>query len=499
MASTTSYNDYKERMQKIADVNFASAVLQWDQETYLPAKGAAFRGRQLSTLSEIAHQQFTDPSMKALLEQLLSSNHLSEEERKNVLVTHMDYDRRSKLTSGFVRELTETINRSFHAWINARRENRFAVFAPELAKLIELKKQEAEAVGYQDHPYNAFLDEFDKGSTIHTIASLFEQVSPALKQLLSRIQSRPQIDDSFLKRHFPKDLQWKFGLQLIEALGFDTKAGRQDVSEHPFTINFNRNDVRVTTRIDENDLSNMVWSCIHETGHALYEQGLPETGYGLPAGEASSLTIHESQSRFWENHIGRSREFCAKWLPVLKEYFPEQLRDVSIGRFYQAINKVEPSFIRTEADELTYHFHVMIRFELEKALFDNTIGTEEIPEYWNSAYRKYLGVEVPDDKRGCLQDVHWSHGSFGYFPTYSLGSFHAAAYFAAMKSDLPDAEVAVSSGNYQGILEWLRNHIHPLGRIYTSTEVCRKVTGNDLQVNSFLKYVMEKYEEIYNL
>ncbi len=493
------YNEYVQTMRRIADIRYASALLQWDQETYLPLKGASIRGQQIATLSEMAHRSFTDDKLGALLHELQSRQDLDPASRRNVELTSEDYDRQIKFSPAFVRQLTETVNKCFHSWLEARKGNDFNRFAPDLAKLIELKKEEATILGYQHHLYDALLNDHDKGSNVRLLDDVFSKVRKPLKEMLDKIMSAPQTDNSFLRRHYPKDKQWAFGMEVIKALGYDLDAGRQDISEHPFTINFNSHDVRITTRIDEHDLGNMVWSCIHETGHALYEQGLPEGAYGLPLGEPASYTIHESQSRLWENHIGRSRAFCEQWFPVLQRYFPEQLHDISPDTFYRGINRVEPSFIRTEADELTYHFHVMVRYDLEKLLLENAITTKDIPAYWNEHYRQYLGIQVPDDKKGCLQDVHWSHGSFGYFPTYSLGSFYAAQFYATAQKALPELDSQIQKGDTKALLDWLRNQVHRHGRMYTSEGLSLAVSGETLNIQHFLDYLQQKYSGIYQL
>ncbi|MBS1601129.1 MAG: carboxypeptidase M32, partial [Bacteroidetes bacterium] len=405
------------------DVKYSAAVLQWDQETYLPPKGAEFRGRQLATLAEIAHEWFIDPVLGQLLQELHGRGDLDDSQRRNVDLSLEDYDKQKKFTPAFIRKLSEATSRSFHSWLQARNENAFTRFRPDLDQLVRLKKEEAELAGYQQHPYNALLDQYEKGATITLLDKVFSEIRTPLRDLLQTIGSRPQVDDSFLHGQFPKQEQWDFGMQLIRQLGFDFEAGRQDLSEHPFTTNFNSRDVRITTRVDENDFNHMTWSCIHETGHALYEQGLPAEQYGLPLGEYASLSIHESQSRLWENNIGRSLSWWKTIYPGLQKTFPRQLNEIPTEQFYKGINKVQPSLIRTEADEVSYHFHVMIRYELEKKLIGGELQTGDIPAWWNENYATWLGVTVPDDKRGCLQDVHWSHGSFGYFPTYSLGSF----------------------------------------------------------------------------
>ncbi len=491
------YLQYKAALQKIADVKYASAVLQWDQETYLPPKGNNIRGRQIASLNEIAHQQFTDAAIGTLLNELGGKDDLSDTQKRNVQLSLEDYTKATKFTSDFVRQMSETTNKSFHAWIQARKENSFAGFQKPLDDLIQLKKQEAEILGYTQHPYDALLNEYDKGLTVTITDKVFAELKPQLSVLLANIKNKTQLDSSFLHQHFDKDQQWKFGMEILKRMQFDFEAGRQDISEHPFTINFNNADVRVTTRIDETDFGNMTWSCIHEGGHALYEQGLPGEEYGLPLGEYASLSIHESQSRLWENNVGRALPFWQHNFLLAKTFFSKQLGNLTVDQFYRAINKVQPSLIRTEADELTYHFHVMIRYEIEKMLIDGSITTKDIPAYWNEHYEQYLGVKVPDDKRGCLQDVHWSHGSFGYFATYSLGSLYAAQLYAAISKENDSLEKEIATGNNTTVLNWLKKNIYSYGRYYTSEELCKKATGETLNSTHFINYATKKYGDIY--
>ncbi|WP_143305023.1 carboxypeptidase M32 [Chitinophaga vietnamensis] len=487
------YADYKLKMQKIADVRNAIAVLGWDQETYLPEKGAAFRGQQITTLSTIAHEMFTEPALGELLQELQQRGDLDDVQQKNIALSLEDYGKNKKYPAAFVASLSETTNECYHAWIKARKANDYQLFAPLLDRMITLKKQETDILGYKGHPYNALLNEYEKGATTTMLDTIFQEVKTALSPLLDEIAQRPQVNRDFLHRHYDRDQQWKLGIGLLKAMGYDMKAGRQDISEHPFTTSFNPQDVRVTTRIDENDFSNMTWSCIHEGGHALYEQGLPTEQYGLPCGEATSLGIHESQSRLWENNVGRSLPFWEYQYSKLQQVFPQNLQQVSLSDFYKAINHVQPSLIRTEADELTYHFHIMIRYEIEKGLIDGSLAAKDLHHTWNEYYRQYLHVTVPDDVRGVLQDIHWSHGSFGYFPTYSLGSFYAAQFFTAAQKQVPDISASIAAGNYHPLLEWLRNNIHPFGRYYTSNELCEKVTGKPLQFSYFLDYARGKF------
>ena len=497
MNTSQLYDTYQNKMKRIADIRMANAVLQWDQETYLPAKGAQFRGQQISTLSELAHQLFTEEELGELLNALKTKIDLTPEQRKNIERTSEDYDKQKKYPSSFVRALSEQINKTFHSWIEARKQNAFSVYQKDLDALVQLKKEETQLLGFAEHPYDALLDEFEKGATVGLLDKTFGDLLPPLKKLFEKITAKAQVDDSFLLQHFPKDQQWNWGMHLVRNLHFDLEKGRQDKSEHPFSISFSPMDVRITTRIDENDFGNMTWSCIHETGHALYEQGLPSEYYGLPLGEACSYSIHESQSRLWENNVGRSKNFWEHYYPQLQQYFPQQFKDVSLVQFYKSINKVQPSLIRTEADEISYHFHVFIRYELEKRLIEGTLSTGDIPAFWNEQYKNYLAVDVPDDKKGCLQDVHWSHGSFGYFATYSLGSFYAAQLFAQAEKDIADLDQNIASGNTFSLLQWLRTNIHSKGRYFTSEQLCKEVTGEGLNGLHFITYAERKYANIY--
>jgi carboxypeptidase Taq len=491
------YKLYQAKMARIADVKFAGAVLQWDQETYLPPKGALFRGQQISTLAELSHQLFSEEELGDLLNELVAKNDLSAPQKRNVELTLEDYNKNKKYTGAFVRALSDAVNKAFHSWIEARKQNSFSVFAEDLDALLQLKKEEAQILGYLHHPYDALLNEYEKGASVTLLDKSFGDLLPQLKELYETILHAPQVDDVFLRQHFPAEAQWNWGLHLIKELHFDLEAGRQDKSEHPFSVSFNARDVRITTRIDENDFGNMTWSCIHEVGHALYEQGLPSEQYGLPLGEACSYSIHESQSRLWENNVGRSKGFWQHYYPQLQRHFPAQFGTVSLQQFYKGINKVQPSLIRTEADEVSYHFHVFIRYELEKRLLDGSLQTSEIPAFWNSQYKTLLDVNVPDDKSGALQDVHWSHGSFGYFPTYSLGSLYAAQLFAKAKESVAGLVQQVEAGNTLPLLTWLREAIHTRGRYFTSEELCTAVTGEALNPAFFLRYAKEKYGEIY--
>ena len=316
---------------------------------------------------------------------------------------------------------------------------------------------------------------------------------------MSKISDANKIDDSFFYQKYLHNKQWDFGIELLEKMGYNFNAGRQDISAHPFSTHFSPEDARVTTRIDENNLSEMIWSCIHEGGHALYEQGILPENYGLPLGETISLGIHESQSRLWENNVGRSLEFWNYNFESLKSKFPNQLSDVTVNEFYKAANNVRASLIRTNADELTYHLHILIRYEIEKALIEGKIQVKNLPEIWNLKYHEYLGIEVTSDSLGVLQDIHWSHGSFGYFPTYTIGSFYAAQFFSQAKNEIPNLLREIEVGNNKNLLEWLRKKIHNNGKRLDAHKLCEEICGEKLNFKHFKEYVIEKYSKIYLL
>jgi carboxypeptidase Taq len=495
--SKEKYQSFVSAMQKAADFNNAAAVLGWDQEVMMPPKGFEFRGRQLATLAAHAHELVTNDTFGALLKGLLAANDLNENETANVKLSYEDYCKNTKLSSAFVEKLSEQTSKCYAAWIDARRKNNFSVFQPSLQEMIELKRQEADLLGYETHPYNALLDAYEKGATVKQLDAVFETVKNELPALLHQIQSCKQVDDGLFSQPFDKQQQFNFTLDVLRKMGYDFDAGRQDFSEHPFSTSFAPTDARITTRANENDLSSIIWSSIHEGGHALYEQGLPTTQYGMPLGAAVSLSIHESQSRLWENCVGRSLGFWGHFYPVLQNYFPKQLAQYSAEDFYKAANKVAPSLIRTEADELTYHFHVMIRYEIEKELIAGSLNAHQLSEVWNESYRKNLGISSDDDLKGVLQDVHWSHGSFGYFPTYSLGSFYAAQFFEQALKDLPALEKEIEEGQFENLVNWLRNNVHQHGRKYTSEALCTRITGRGLDFHSFMKYATNKFTKIY--
>jgi carboxypeptidase Taq len=497
MSNQTKYELYKNHLERIADVRYSGAVLNWDQEVNMPKKGAAQRGRQLATLAGIAHELSVSEELGALLEDLVNANDLGAVQLKNVQESYQDYTKQKKYSKAFVEKMSMTITKAFHAWNAAKKESNFALFQQDLSDLVDIKLEEAELLGYENHPYNALLDQYEPGATVAFLDPLFEGVKTNCVRLLEKVNSKQQPVIPFKGKKFDKDAQWPIGIKLLEQMQYDFEAGRQDLSSHPFTTNFGSLDVRVTTRINEDDPLDMISSCIHEGGHALYEQGLLPENYGLPSGEYISLGVHESQSRLWENNVGRSLEFWQCNFPLMQQYFPKEMEGCTAQDVFHSANEVTPSLIRIQADELTYHFHILIRYEIEKAILTKSVKVADLPALWNELYLKYLGVKVPSDAQGVLQDIHWSHGSFGYFPTYSLGSFYAAQYFNQAEKEISGLKSMIKAGNLLPLKQWLNQNIHQYGKQYSADELCRKVTGESLNVAVFMQYMEEKLGRVY--
>lgn len=491
------YDKYKSKMQKVADINHAIAVLSWDKEVNLPSESAFHRSQQVATLAGISHHEFVDKDFGNLLTRLSGMKSLSAKEAKNVSVTKDAYQKATKFSEDFVIRKSNIESNAYHSWLKAREANDYSVFKDALKDLVALKKEESQKLKAGDHPYDALLDMYEPGLTVAQLEPIFAGIKKDLKKLIKKINKCKQIKNGFLRKNYEWDLQWEFGLDILENMGYDFSRGRQDLSAHPFTTSFSPSDVRVTTRVDENDFAYMLWSTIHEGGHALYEQGLSDEDYGLPSGSYISLSIHESQSRLWENHVGRSKDYWSYWYLILKEDFPKNLKKTSLNQFYSGINRIAPNLIRTEGDELHYHFHILIRYEIEKGLMEGSIDTENLDTVWNDMYKEYMGISAKDDNTGVLQDVHWGHGSFGYFPTYSLGSFYAAQFYAQAEKDISKLGKKLSKGNTAPLLTWLRENIHQHGRRYEADELCNRVTGESLNVDHFLKYASDKFLNIY--
>jgi len=505
----SSLDTLKTKLLEIHHLKDAAALLSWDQETYMPTGGGQARADQLATLQTLAHNQFVSADMESLLAHwinpetgLVDSSHQDLDEATKALLreTWRDFSREKKLPSDFVTRLERECSLAQQVWTTARAHNDFASFAPHLRTIVSLKQEEAQYLGFVDSPYNALLDTFEPGATMAQLTPLFATLREGLVSLLSRIRQAPTPPtDDLLHQSFAHEPQLEFGRLVLTKMGYDFSRGRLDLSAHPFTTSFHPHDVRVTTRVFDKDLPSCLFSCIHEGGHGLYEQGLASAHYGTALGEAISLGIHESQSRFWENCIGRSRPFWQYFFPLLQERFPEQLGSVSLDTFYRAINVVKPSLIRVEADEVTYNLHIMVRYEIELDLLENRVEVDQLPELWRAKMQEYVGI-VPDrDAEGVLQDVHWSFGAIGYFPTYTLGNLYSAMLYDQALQVLPELPEQIAQGNLLPLRKWLGEQIHQWGRQYTSEELILRVTGQTLSAQPFLHYLEQKLGEVYHL
>jgi len=492
----------KERLSKVIDLRAAASVLSWDQETYMPPGGARARAEQLATLGKLAHELFTSAEIGNLLEALepkVRDLPYDSFEASLVRVTKRDYEKAVKIPAELVAELARTASLAKEAWRKARDDSDFPEFQPYLEKLVELNVKKAEALGYEERIYDALLDQYEPDMKTSQVERIFSHLKSELVPLVRTIAECERPDDSFLRRDYDERAQWDFGLEVIKDFGFDLKRGRQDLSAHPFTTGFSVDDVRLTTRVQRDHLPTALFGTLHECGHGLYHQGVDPALERTPLAGGASLGMHESQSRLWENLIGRSRPFWEHYYPKLQERFPAQLKDVRLEDFYRAINRVEPSYIRVEADEVTYNLHIMLRFELENALLEGEIAVKDLPEAWNAKMEEYLGITPPNDAQGVLQDIHWSQGYMGYFPTYSLGNLISAQIFEQAQREIPSLTQKIRAGEFRELLGWLREKIYRHGRKFTSVELLERVTGRALGAESYLSYIRAKYSEIYGL
>jgi carboxypeptidase Taq len=496
---TASYDLLRERLAEVSHLNSTLAVLQWDQEVHMPVKGSGPRAKTISYLSVLAHQKLLDLDKGKVLSRLHRANKTMSDPHASIIIQEAwrAYDRERKLPEPFVKELAELCSVAQTAWAHARKKDDFTVFLPHLKRIIELKRQEAEYLGYKDSPYDALLDVYEPGLTSRRVTGIFEELRNFLQSFVRdlAVSSKRQPKEDVLKGVFPITEQQAFNAWMTHKIGFDQEAGRLDISTHPFTTSFHPHDVRLTTRYDESNVLYAIGSSIHEMGHGLYEQGLPIEHFGTPLGETVSLGIHESQSRLWENNIGKSRPFWQYFYPKLQQCFPRPYKQVPFETFYQIINRVEPSFIRTESDEVTYNLHIILRFEIEKGLIEGKIKVKDLPEIWNAKIKEYLGLKVSNDRLGVLQDVHWSSGAIGYFPTYTLGNLYAAQFYHAAKDQIKNLDQQVKRGDFTAIKGWLKTNIHAHGKLYTAEALVKKITGEPLTTKYFIDYLKQKYQK----
>lgn len=507
--SFRTLTDLRTKLIQVHHLKDAAALLSWDQETYMPHGGGEARADQLATLQTLAHQQFVSPDIADWLAELVDPStglvhqHLAtlDEPTKAFLrETWRDFSKAKKLPSEFVNRLERECSLAQQVWVEARQNNDFALFLPHLRTIVALKHEEVQYRGFTGSPYNALLDTYEPGASVAQLKPMFATLRQGLTALIQQIQaSTTKPDDRILHQAYDQDQQLAFSKLVLTGMGYDFNRGRLDLSAHPFTTSFHPTDVRITTRVFEKDLPSCLFSAIHEGGHGLYDQGLPRDHYGTPLGESLSLGIHESQSRLWENCVGRSKPFWQHYFPVLQKQFPGQLNGVSLGQFYSAINTVKPSLIRVEADEVTYNLHIMVRFEIELDLMEGRVNVEDLPALWNTKMQEYLGITPNRDAEGVLQDVHWSFGAIGYFPTYTLGNLYAAMLYQKAHEAMPGLEVQIAQGNLLPLKEWLNEQVHRWGRQWQAQELIQRITGKSLDAQPFLQSLHHKMHEVYGI
>lgn len=487
----------KIRLAEVNALGSAVSMMDWDQQTYMPRGGASARAQHAGILSRMAHDLFVSDETQGLLEKA-RSDASSEDDIAMIRVVSRDMGHRTKIPSSLVEEKSRLGATSLEDWVQARTNNDFKSFAPTLERMFDLCRQEAEHLGYKDHIYDALTDLYEEGATKKGWDEMFGSVRQPLVDLVRRIKdSGVQADDSYFYGDWDVKAQGEFTEFLAREVGFDFERGRQDTAPHPFCTGWSIGDIRLTTRYKPY-LGAAIFGTLHEAGHGMYEQGSPMEWDMTPLAGGVSLGFHESQSRTWENIVGRSLAFWSRYLPDLKAKFPA-FPDVDLETFYKAINKVEPSLIRVEADEVTYNLHIMVRFEVECAILTGELAVKDLPDFWNSKYEEYLGVTPPDDAQGCLQDVHWSQGSVGYFPTYSMGNLLSFQIWECLAKDFGDVDALMAKGDFKPILEWLQRKIYRMGRKVPPEKLIRDVTGSAMTANPYVKGITSKYERIYGL
>ncbi len=485
------------------DLASAAAVLNWDHETYMPSGGGAARARQLSTLQRLSHEKFTSAAVGKLLDDLQAygeSLPYDSDDASLIRVARREYERQVKIPGKLVGELGSHTAQTYQVWTEARPANDFARLEPYLEKTLDLSRQVADCFPGYDHIADPLIDFADYGMKAESVRQVFADLRDQLVPLVSAITAQQPADNAALLQHFPEDKQWAFGLDVIKAYGYDFNRGRQDKAPHPFTTSFGIGDVRITTRVNERDLGDALFSTLHEAGHAMYEQGIDMALDGTPLAGGTSAGVHESQSRLWENVVGRSRGFWSHFYPQLQATFPEQLKSVSLDAFYRAINRVEPSLIRVDADEVTYNLHVMIRFDLELALLEGTLSVHDLPEAWHARYQADMGVHAPNDRDGVLQDVHWYGGVIGgAFQGYTLGNILSGVFYQMALQAHPTIPDEIARGKFDTLHTWLKNNIYQYGSKFTAPELIERVTGSPLRIEPYIAYLRKKYGDLYGV
>ncbi|MCX7882536.1 MAG: carboxypeptidase M32 [Brevinematales bacterium] len=495
-----SWEDISARLKEISLLEKTLALLSWDQETYMPPSGARVRSEEISLVVRLWHERICDPVWDEILNSFVSRDDLSTDQKRILEIFKRDRDKEVKIPVDLATALATAVSEAFQAWHEAKKASDFSLFLPALDKVFQLSLVKAAALGYErQRAYDAFLDLHEEGLTEEVFDPIAHETLGIMQRVREAIQEKgtPPAKD-FLRQVYPREKQKSLCEWLLPCLGFDTQRGRLDTSPHPFSTTLARDDVRLTTRYDEHDPFVALYGVLHEAGHGLYEQGFLSEWEHTPLAQAVSLGIHESQSRFWENQIGRSLEFLEWIWPTMQHIFSPLLDGWTPQKIFHAVNEVKPSLIRTEADEVTYGLHILVRYEIEKKLFHGEIGLGDAPEVWNSLYHQYLGITPPDEARGILQDIHWSHGSFGYFPTYLLGNLYAAQWYATMQKTL-DISSLVKKGEFGPLLQWMRENIHYHGRRYEAEVLVKRISGEPLRPRFFAQYLKGRYEAVYGI
>ena len=490
-----AFNNLKARFYDLNALNSAISIFDWDQNTLMPRGGAEARAEHVGILSRMSHEKLTSDETGKLLQ--AAAAEVEGDDKAFVERAQRNYDLATKIPTPLVVEKSHLAAVAHEKWVEARAKNDFASFSPTLERMFEIAREEAEHLGYSEHIYDALLDQYEEGSTAAECTAMFKALQPPLTDLVKQISAQPETDDSWLYGDWDVARQKAFTEMLIKEIGFDMNRGRQDTSPHPFCTGWSVGDIRLTTRFKDY-IGSAIFGSLHEAGHGMYEQGSPMAWDRTPLAGGVSLGVHESQSRLWENIVGRSKPFWTYFYPKLQAAFPE-LMDKDLDTFYKAVNKVKPSFIRVEADEVTYNLHVMIRYELECDLLSQNVQIKDLPEAWNAKYSEYLGVTPNNDSEGCLQDVHWSQGSIGYFPTYSMGNLLSYQFWNHLNKDVANVDSYLESGNTKPVLGWLQEKIYVKGSRFKPKELVKQVTGETIQTTSYLQGLTQKYKSIYSL
>ncbi|HEY9076549.1 MAG TPA: carboxypeptidase M32 [Anaerolineaceae bacterium] len=495
-------NRLKFLLGEIYDLGAAQGLLSWDQQTYMPPAGSEDRAYILSTLASLEHQCWTSSELQTLLSDLKkqSANLDPDSDDYNLIrVAARRMDKYTQVPARWVAEFAQTTSLAHEIWAKARAESNFSKFQPALEKIVDLRREYASFFAPYAHVYDPLLDDFEPGMKTSEVREIFDRLRPQQVALVSAIASQPPVDDSFLHQSFPEQGQWDFGVEVISKFGFDWQRGRQDRSAHPFTSGFGLDDVRITTRFVPGLGTASLFGTMHECGHAFYDLGLPRAYRRTPLLDGASMAFHESQSRMWENLVGRSKSFWEYFYPRFQEVFPVQVGNVTLDAFYRAINKVQPSFIRVEADEATYNLHIMLRLEIEIAMMEGSLAVKDLPEAWNERMKSYLGLTPPDDAHGVLQDIHWSGGMIGYFPTYALGNLLSVQLWECIQKDLPNLDDQIKLGQFNELLQWTRQNVHLAGAKYEPQVLAKRITGSTMDPQPYVNYLQKKYSEIYHL